>query len=440
MQVRVFEAPDMATGLRKIRQELGPDALILSTRTIKNGKLGLLGKQHLEITAAIDNQFSPVSSTASDKIQAQHKSRAHAAYSNSSNEDKNLKDHNSISIAESLNKADLDKHLFPTEISSPTQKEESPQMRKEIDELKNLVTSLAGEITRMHNQTETAANDNTVLSALEKKLLSSRNNPALEDHLLNHGINQETAKIIATFASEQLSPEELCDPETTDVFLRETISDLLQISKPEFDDDTGQKRISLIGPTGVGKTTTLAKIAANYLSSKSNSIAMITIDTYRIAAVEQLKVYGEIMHLPVEVVLSPQQLIDALEKHSDKELILIDTAGRSQLDSLSIQELSQYLLPELHISNYLVLSAATRDNELLEAIKNFSQLSIHSTIYTKVDECVHHGTILNTQIKSKFPISYITNGQRVPEDIVEVDSPYLAQLILPNSNGIEHDE
>jgi len=141
------------------------------------------------------------------------------------------------------------------------------------------------------------------------------------------GVNQETANIIATFAQEHLAAAEMEDTERLYSFIHETITDILNVTTPDFNTEKKQRRMAFIGPTGVGKTTTLAKIAANYLATQSKSIALITIDTYRIAAVEQLKVYGEIMHLPVEVVLNPQQLRDALEKHSDKELILIDTAG-----------------------------------------------------------------------------------------------------------------
>ena len=141
------------------------------------------------------------------------------------------------------------------------------------------------------------------------------------------------------------------------------------------------------------------------------------------------------MHLPVEVVLTPQQLHDSLEKHHDKDLILIDTAGRSPLDSFSIEELESFFTPELNIENHLVLSATTRDRELLETLKKFSKLPLKSTIFTKVDECVDLGVILNVQARNSSPLSFITNGQRVPEDIIEADNNHLAQLIIPTPNG-----
>jgi flagellar biosynthesis protein FlhF len=313
--------------------------------------------------------------------------------------------------------------------------QDNPALRQEFDELKDMVKNLAGELTRI--ETKQSKPQETPpynpLASLEQKLRTSKKNNKIEKVLLSHGINQETANIISGFAHEHLLESDLEDEQKIHSFLHETIADIFNIQVPEFTKNTEQKRMAFIGPTGVGKTTTLAKIAANYLAAHSNSIALITIDTYRIAAVEQLKVYGEIMHLPVEVVINPQQLVEALEKHSDKELILIDTAGRSPQDSLSIEEIQSFFPEDLEIENHLVLSATTRDNELLETLKSFKRFSIHSTIFTKTDECTSLGVLLNTQIQNSTPLSYITNGQRVPEDIIEADKRILAQLIIPSA-------
>lgn len=220
----------------------------------------------------------------------------------------------------------------------------------------------------------------------------------------------------------------------------ETISNLLEVDPPDFTTSDEQSRIALIGPTGVGKTTTLAKIAAAHLAAHSNKIALITIDTYRIAAVEQLKVYGEIMHLPVEVVITPEQLQKALDRHQDKDLILIDTAGRSPRDKVCVEELGSFLPPELNIDKHLVLSATTRENELLQAIERFSQLDITHTIFTKIDECESLGVLLNIQIQNSSPLSYLTNGQRVPEDLLNITPQFVAELIMDQQTGPLHDE
>jgi flagellar biosynthesis protein FlhF len=167
---------------------------------------------------------------------------------------------------------------------------------------------------------------------------------------------------------------------------------------------------------------------------------LITIDTYRIAAVEQLKVYGEIMRIPVVVVISPDQLAEAIERHRDKELILIDTAGRSPQDQLCIEELGSFLRPELNIDKHLVLSAATRENEILATIERFENIGITHTIFTKIDECTQLGILLNVQIQNTNPLSYVTNGQRVPEDLIELSPKLVAELIMAQHIGTMHDE
>ena len=145
------------------------------------------------------------------------------------------------------------------------------------------------------------------------------------------------------------------------------------------------------------------------------------------------------MHVPVEVVLTPSELEQAIARHRDKELILIDTAGRSPRDTLSIDELATFLHPDLAIAKHLVLSTTNREDELIETIARFSRLGIDCTIFTKVDECINLGIILNTQIHNNSPISYITNGQRVPEDLFEADTKKIAELIMPQPEGQCHD-
>ena len=446
MQVKIFETTDMASGLKLVKKELGPDALILSTRTVRSGKLGLLGRQVLEITAAVDTPW-PKQPEKSTPVQPQPPLE-HLAYTRNSGVSPSAHSGEGQvvqSTTDPLFKIGARPGKLPqtfVQESPPT--EDNPHMRQEFDELKSMVRNLAGEIARL-GQKSSGDNSlvrnggltgNTVL--LQQRLQSSGHTQVL-DLLLSHGINMETARTISGFAKDSLSETDLLDDQKIYGFIQNTISDILEIRSPSFTCRDQQHRIALVGPTGVGKTTTLAKIAAGYLSNFSDSIALITIDTYRIAAVEQLKVYGEIMHLPVDIVLTPAQLEQAITRHQDKELILIDTAGRSPRDTLSIDELATFLHPGLAISKHLVLSATHREDELTETIARFSRLGIDNTIFTKVDECINLGIILNTQIHNTSPISYITNGQRVPEDLFEADKKKIAALIMPQPEGRFHD-
>ena len=401
MQVKVFESPDIASGLKMVKDELGPDALILSTKTVHTGKLGLLGKKRFEITAAMDTDW-PVA-----------------------------KETPQTSVSGTYNRTlQVQTPVAPTTATEAIAEGTDNQstLQSEVDELKGMIKNLGQEMTRINSRQNLApvtplAND----SALG----------VLQQRILDLGISQQTAQTISGFAKESLTLEELSDPFAQQQYLSDTFEELIHVTKDilSCNDNNKQHRLALVGPTGVGKTTSLAKIAADYLSNVHGSIGFITIDTYRIAAVEQLKVYGDIMNLPVEVVLSPQQFEQALLKLRDKDLILIDTAGRSPKDSLCIDELATYLRPDLSIDKHLVLSATTRENALYEAIDRFSVLGLDHTLNTKIDECSSLGILLDLQIRYEIPFSFITNGQRVPEDIMEADSKTLSKLIMSPGEG-----
>ncbi len=185
----------------------------------------------------------------------------------------------------------------------------------------------------------------------------------------------------------------------------------------------------LIGPTGVGKTTTIAKLAANYALLANKRVALITVDTYRIAAVEQLKTYAEIIGVPVDVAFSPTELKEAIERRREYDMILVDTAGRSQRNKMQMAELRSFLevieSPQIH----LVLSATTRLKEMLDTLEQFGRLPISYLIVTKLDETTTFGMLYNICRLSDKPLSYVTNGQSVPDDIEVAEAKRVAELI-----------
>lgn len=455
MQVKTFEAEDMASGLKLIRAELGPDALILSTKTIRSGKLGLLGKQRLEITAAIDTPPARKDTIAAPEILRMNKRRER----NTANSEKKTPQRTPYSSGINLRiDDDIEPAVYPNiqdsvsrpknTSSSTLHYESQPSaepvvdkvLHEEMNELKSLVKNLSRQVSRM----STARPSSTIEEEQQSPLFQSVRNSilpsrAFDDPIINHlllrGINLETSTTIADFARESVTKDILESEDDLSRYLTTAIRPLLQVQPTDFTMNREQKRIALVGPTGVGKTTTIAKLAARFLAEHGGSIGFITIDTYRIAAVEQLKVYGDIMNLPVEVVITPQELETALSYHRDKDLILIDTAGRSPRDNYCIDELATFLLPELDIEKHLVLSATTRENELINAISQFERLGIDQTIMTKIDECQNLGVLLNIQIQNPNPLSFLTNGQRVPEDLVAAEQHTVADLIMSINKG-----
>ena len=196
---------------------------------------------------------------------------------------------------------------------------------------------------------------------------------------------------------------------------------------------SGPRIIAIVGPTGVGKTTTIAKLAAMHALSRNASVAMVTMDNFRVGAVEQLKTYAKIMDLPLEVAANAQELAKVLALHSDKDLILIDTAGRSPKDAERLDELKGYLECQPGIETYLCMSATTRARELDEIIATFGVLPITRFLFTKLDESESYGCIVNMHLKHKLPLSYFTTGQKVPEDIEVATARKLAALVVRES-------
>lgn len=190
------------------------------------------------------------------------------------------------------------------------------------------------------------------------------------------------------------------------------------------------KTVALIGPTGVGKTTTIAKLAANFVLKEGYKVALVTADTYRIAAVEQLKIYGDIIGVPIEIVYSPEELKAALKRHEDKHLVLIDTAGRSPSNHQQLTELQSLLAVDPCIETHLVLSTTTKYRDAMEIVNKFSACSPQRFLFTKVDEASNLGTVLNLLYHFPTTLSYMTTGQSVPDDIELISSTKLANMIL----------
>ena len=216
--------------------------------------------------------------------------------------------------------------------------------------------------------------------------------------------------------------------------LVETLAGIVKCSGSLRMKKNGPRIMAIVGPTGVGKTTTIAKLAAMHALNRGASVAMVTTDNFRVGAIEQLKTYAKIMDLPLEVVATSQELARVLARHADKDLILIDTAGRSHRDAERLDELKGYLQCHPGIETYLCMSATTRARELDEIVSAFGVLPISKFLFTKLDECESFGCIVNTHLKHKLPLSYFTTGQKVPEDIEVATAKKLATLVVKESS------
>ncbi len=252
--------------------------------------------------------------------------------------------------------------------------------------------------------------------------------------LIEQQVSEEIAIRVVDDVKAELTPEQLSNPGSVRDRLTQKLEQLLpanltnSVARPPT--GVGCRSICLIGPTGVGKTTTIAKLAAAFKLRQRQKVGLITIDTYRIAAVDQLRTYANIIGVPLKVVLTPAELVTAMKEMSDCDTILIDTAGRSQSDQMKLNELSQFVTLAKPTEVHLVLSSTTTQESMEAAIEQFGKIRVDQIIFTKLDEAVSFGVLLNVARTASRALSYLTTGQDVPDNI-EVGQPRrLAKLIL----------
>ncbi len=252
--------------------------------------------------------------------------------------------------------------------------------------------------------------------------------------LIQSQVAEELASDIVKTLQKNLRPEHLSQPQFVREKLAEQLEKLLPTSGPIVRTKAvGPHVVALIGPTGVGKTTTLAKLAANLKLREKHRVGLITLDTYRIAAVDQLKKYADIIGSPLRVVGNIEDLKEAVAQMSDCDFILIDTAGRSPNDALKLNELKGLLDSIKPDEVHLVISSTASQACVELAVTKFSEVRVDKIIFTKIDEAAHVGTVLNVVRKVNKQLSYITTGQDVPDDIEVGRGRRLAQLILGNT-------
>ena len=385
MKTHIFQAHTMASAVAQVKAHLGPDALILHTRTVR--PRGVFSSRKLvEITAAVEPGATP----------AQFHSPARPA-------------------TPGQGRVPLPNMDVPTWLQQDT-----PAAATRFS---------ARGTTLLENQLEPAC-----LSHSSDRLCS------LFESFVSSYINRTLAQSLLEGLPDDL---ELSSTAQTNPLLNR-IEQMIPTAGPIQPGLAGKPRIvSFIGPTGVGKTTTIAKLAAQYKLQRNTSVALLTIDTYRIAAVDQLRTYADIIDVPFRVVLTPAELSEQLSRLSDHSLIFIDTTGRSPNDHLRLAELRSFHQVLGSHQTHLVLSATAAHSQIATAIEKFSPLGIDQLLLTKLDEAVCLSPILNVFAdliaeKSADPpiaLSYVTAGQDVPDDIDVASSRDLAIRILGEHCG-----
>jgi flagellar biosynthesis protein FlhF len=255
--------------------------------------------------------------------------------------------------------------------------------------------------------------------------------------LIDGEVEDDVARDLIYKLKRTATPAQLGDANAARTLLTALVESEVRCREPIAPKNGRRRVIALVGATGVGKTTTIAKLAANFRLRGGIKLGLVTVDTYRVAAVEQLRTYAEIIDLPMKVVTNPLEMRRALDELAGLDLVLIDTAGRSPKDELQIQELKS-LLAEAHVDEvHLVLSMTSSRQSLEAAADKFKAAGTTAVILTKLDEASGMGAILSLARRVELPISYLTNGQDVPDDIEPAHPRRIARLILGQERAVK---
>jgi len=375
----------MAQALAEVKKDLGRDAVILHTRTFrKGGLLGLGGRPMWEVTAS-----------------------AHV------NVPQHLPAGAYIPVADAR-----ESQLAAMTATGSRHEPLGHALAERMAEIQRMVSRLLSR----SDSTAPAVELPEGLAAARALLQRQDVSPRMGDELLSQ-------------LRDGLAAAELDEPETVRRKLIELIA--ARIPTPETDSlpDAAHPCIMvMIGPTGVGKTTTIAKLAAKFKLQARKKVGLITIDTYRIAAVDQLKTYAQIIEVPLCTVLTPAELTDAIDAMSRMDVILVDTAGRSPGDKPRLRQMQAFLEAAHPDEVHLVVAATAGRAAAERVIANFMPLGANRMIMSKLDEAATFGVLLNVASATSAALSYVTTGQEVPDDIAPADRWQLAKLIVGEGN------
>lgn len=389
MDIRTYSADTIREALDQIRRELGDDAIILHTRNVMTG--GVLGfgqkKKCVEVTASNDARILEPE----QQISYEHKRYRKAA-------------------------AEAPKNLSPGPGTPPAAT--SHDIMTEVRELRKLVEMLSSE-------------------------MDARDLPPQAAHWLGRltegGVRKPIARrLVADAARSFLDAESVGDDEFA-AAVRTEVGGMMFVSGGIGQKGKrGARVVAVIGPTGVGKTTSIAKLASDIALNARQRVAFVTADTYRIAATEQLRVYADLIHVPMDVVYGPDDIEKAVECHLQRDYVFIDTAGSSQFNEDQMAELCAYLKAAACDEIYLLVSATTDHDAMGEIIERFSVARPTCILFSKLDETTRQGVLINTFEHTSLPASYLSTGQNVPDDIEPATIERMTQLVLGEADTGEN--
>ncbi|OPX19097.1 MAG: flagellar biosynthesis protein FlhF [Desulfobacca sp. 4484_104] len=384
MKLKTYVARTLKEALGLVKEELGPEAVILSTRRLwlKQGALNLHRQPGVEVTAAIDP--APLS---------------HAQPLGLPIADRDFRPNQA---------------LYRDPLKLPSNREEHPgwaRWQTELQELKGLVRQLV-----RHSDSPAWLAHHRELQIFYRFLLKT----GVDDNFLSNWLENIKRGLAQPLNNAQNWRELALRP----------LMNAFEVLNPWPEQQEGAQIWTFIGPTGVGKTTTIAKLAAHFSLAEKKNVGLISLDNYRLGAQSQLEAYARIIGMSLASAAEPPELMQLIDKFNDCDLILIDTAGRSPNRPELISELYRLFAGLSGVRHHLVLSATSEEMVLSKTINIFSMLPLTSYVVTKVDEAINFSGVFNLLCRHRTPVSYLTTGQRVPEDLELASRRRVAELLL----------
>lgn len=394
MLIKKFQGASEQEALQLAKQELGKDVIITHIKKINpKGIYRLFKKPVVEITAAVD-------------------------------EDNFYEKKNAVRAigAEAIRQEQQKKSSFDVRIA---QDESHSSIEQKLDSLQTMIEKQLKEQSQSNNtstdKTETAQEEQSAAMICVQMIYNQ---------LIANEVEEIYANKIIGEIEQSIKPDASVDNILSTIY-QKLVLKLGQTKTLEYEEGK-TKFIFFIGPTGVGKTTTIAKLASSLKLTKKAKVALFTADTYRIAAVDQLRSYATILNIPLRVIYSETEMQDAMEDFKDYDIVLIDTAGRSHKNREQRDDIEKliYSVPEEQREIYLVLSATTKYRDLVKITETYSEISKYNLIFTKLDETGCIGNILNVKMMTGAPLTYSTFGQNVPDDISKINPQTIAKQLL----------
>ena len=445
MRVKRYIVDTMPDAMLRIRAELGSDAVILSTKEMRiGGFLGMFQKKKIEVIAASETSEAtpqtksktavapivqaPVARGAAPQA---YRKTAQMLAGKETEEEKLQNSPQTCSLVSSEEKTAIQQNHEVVAVEALKQKINT------LATADNLATEDAGEQSPSNNEIRLFDELNQMkimMTKLARQQDQARELPEALEQLQDLLIKQEIAIelidqwIEPIYESWLQSNKTLSDQEMKQAVMNQVSTFLQSVIGEGIGSTT--KIVYVAGPTGVGKTTTIAKLAADQIFRERKQVGFITADTYRISAIEQLRTYATILNVPLEVVQSPGDMHRALNALSACDLIFMDTAGRNYLNELFVAELHSLFNLSEHSETYLVLSLTSKTKDMQKITEHFSKYGLQKVIFTKLDETESVGPLYNLLNEYPLKVSYITNGQNVPDDILPVDDKLMLQMLM----------